>query len=53
MCILIIKGFKFKKGSIPKAIVNYTASKAPIDWVNNLKKACLGEKDGGKFNKKI
>lgn len=29
------------KGSIPKSIVNYTASKAPIDWVNNLKKACL------------
>jgi hypothetical protein len=29
------------KGFIPKYIVNYVASKAPIDWVNNLKKACI------------
>ena len=28
------------KGKIPKYIVNFVASRAPSDWVNNLKKAC-------------
>lgn len=28
------------KGLIPKSIVNSLASKAPADWVNNMKKGC-------------
>ena len=28
------------KGLIPRALVNSIASKAPVDWVNNMNKGC-------------
>jgi len=37
------------KGSIPKAIVNMVAGKAPADWVKKLTKACERARKGGKF----
>jgi len=37
------------KGSIPKAIVNMVAGKAPADWVKKLTKACEKYRQGGKF----
>lgn len=38
--------FLSNQGSIPKAIVNLVAGKAPAEWIVKLKKACHGQIDG-------